>query len=49
MGTYAQLRKTWIDTPPERRDRIIVLLKKKVIKQAVGGAGQKSEIMAIPN
>ena len=25
------------------------MLKKKVIKQAVGGTGQKSEILAIPN
>ena len=49
IGAYARLGKTWIDTPPERRDRIIVLLRKKVIKQAVGGAGQKSEILAIPN
>ena len=49
IGAYARLGKTWIDTPPERRDRIIVLLRKKVIKQAVGGAGQKSEILAILN
>ena len=49
IGAYARLGKTWIDTPPERRDRIIVLLRKKVIKQAVGRAGQKSEILAIPN
>ena len=49
IGAYAQLGKTWIDTPPERRDYIIVLLRKKVIKQAVGGTGQKSEILVIPN
>ena len=49
IGAYARLGKTWIDIPLERRDCIIVLLRKKVIKQAVGGAGQKSEILAIPN
>ena len=49
IGAYAQLGKTWIDTPQERRDCIIILLRKKVIKQAVGAAGQKSEILAIPN
>ena len=49
IGAYAQIEKTWIDTPPERQDRINVLLRKNVIKQAVGGAGQKSEILAIPS
>lgn len=49
IGAYARLGKTWIETPLQRRDRIIVLLRKKVIKQAVGGAEQKSEILAIPN
>ena len=49
IGAYAWLGKTWIKTPLQRRDRIIVLLKKKVIKQAIGGAEQKSEILAIPN
>ena len=49
IGAYARLGKTWIETPLQRQDRIIVLLRKKVIKQAVGGAEQKSEILAIPN
>ena len=49
IGAYARLGKTWIETPLQRRDCIIVLLRKKVIKQAVGGAEQKSEILAIPN
>ena len=49
IGAYARLGKTWIETPLQRQDRIIVLLRKKVIKQAVGGAKQKSEILAIPN
>ena len=49
IGAYARLGKTWIETPLQRRDRIIVLLRKKVIKQAVGEAKQKSEILAIPN
>ena len=49
IGAYARLEKTWIDTPLECQDCIIVLLRKKVIKQAVGGAGQKFEILAIPN
>ena len=49
IGAYARLGKTWIETPLQRRDRIIVLLRKKVIKQAVRGAKQKSEILAIPN
>ena len=49
IGAYARLGKTWIKTLLQRRDRIIVLLRKKVIKQAVGGAKQKSEILAIPN
>lgn len=49
VGAYARLGKTWIDTLPERRDHIIILLKKRVIKQAVGGAKQKSEILEISN
>ena len=49
IGAYARLGKTWIKTPLQRRDCIIVLLRKKVIKQAVGGAKQKFEILAIPN
>ena len=49
IGAYARLGKTWIETPLQHQDRIIVLLRKKVIKQAVGGAKQKSEILAIPN
>ena len=49
IGAYVQLAKTWIKSPLQCQDRIIVLLKKKVIKQAVGGAEQKSEILAIPN
>ena len=49
IGAYAQVGKTWIETPLECQDCIIVLLRKKVIKQAVGGAKQKSEILAIPN
>ena len=46
---YAPLGKTWIDIPPERQDCIIVLLRKIVIKQAVGEARQKSEILTFPN
>ena len=49
IGAYARLGKTWIETPLQRQDRIIVLLRKKVIKQAVGRDEQKSEILAIPN
>ena len=49
IGAYARLGKTWIKTPLQRRHHIIVLLKNKVIKQAVWGAKQKSEILAIPN
>ena len=49
IGAYAQLGKTWIETLLQHRDRIIVLLRKKVIKQALGGVEQKSKILAIPN
>ena len=49
IGAYARLGKTWIETPLQCQDRIIVLLRKKVIKQIVEGAEQKSEILAIPN
>ena len=49
IGVYFELGKTWIDTPPERQDCIIVLLRQKLIKQAVGRGEQKSEILAIPN
>ena len=49
IGAYVRLGKTWIETSLQRRDHIIVLLRKKIIKQAVGGAEQKSEILAIPN
>ena len=35
--------------PLQRQDCIIVLLRNKVIKQAVVRAKQKSEILAIPN
>ena len=49
IRAYARHGITWIDTPLERQDHIIILLRKKVIKQAVGGAEQMSEILAIPN
>ena len=49
IGAYAWLGKTWIKTPLQRRDCIIVLLRKKVIKQAVRGAKQDFEILVIPN
>ena len=38
MGAYAWLEKTWIKILLQCQDCIIVLLKKKVIKQAVGEA-----------
>ena len=49
IGAYAQLRKTCIKTPLQCRDCIIVLPRNNVIKQAFGGAKQKSKILVIPN
>ncbi len=49
LGAYARLGKTWDDTPSLRQDRILSILKKRVIKQAVGGRQEKAEILAIPN
>ena len=48
-GAYARLRKTWAKTPLLRQDRIVTILRKWVLKQAVRGEKGKSEIATIPN
>ncbi len=48
-GAYVCLGKTWAETPLPRQNRIVTIFRKRVLKQAVGGAERKSEITAIPN
>ncbi len=46
---YARLGKTWAESPLLHQNRIVTILWKRVLKQVVGGAEEKSEIVAIPN
>lgn len=36
VRTYAQLRKTWAKISFQRQDRIVVIIKKQVLMQAIG-------------
>ncbi len=36
-GVYTRLEKTWAEIPSQRQDRIVAILKKYVLKQAIGG------------
>lgn len=49
IGAYARRRKTLAKTPLPRQDRIIAIFRKRVLKEAVGGAKEKFEIAAILN
>ncbi len=49
LGAYTRLEKTWAEIPSQRQDRIMAMLKKRVLKQAIGGEQEKSEILSIPN
>ena len=49
MGAYAHLGKTWAKTSLWHQNRIITIFWEQVLKQVVGGAEGKSEIVAIPN
>ncbi len=49
LGAYTRLRKTWAEIPSQHQDRIVTILKKRVLKQAIGGGQEKSEILSIPN
>ena len=49
IGAYTCLGKTWAKTPLLCQNRIVKILRKRVLKQAVGGVEEKSEIAAIFN
>ena len=49
IEAYTYLGKTWAKTALLRQNQIVTILRKQVVKQAVGGAKGNSEIMTIPN
>ncbi len=49
IGAYTRLGKTWAKTPLPYQNRIVAILRKQVLKQAVGGVEKKSEIAMIFN
>lgn len=49
IGVYACLEKTRAKTPLLYQNKIVTIFQKQVLKQTVGGAEGKSEIVAIPN
>ncbi len=49
LRAYAQLEKTWAKIPSQHQDRIVMILKKCVFKQAIEGGQKKSKILSIPN
>lgn len=48
-GAYACREKTWAETPFFRRNKIITIFWKQILKKGVGKAKRKPEITAIFN
>ena len=49
VRTYAQLGKIWVKIASQRQDCIIAILKKYVLKQAIGKEQEKSKDLFISN
>ncbi len=49
IRAYAWLRKTWSKTHLLHQDQIVAIVRKRVLKQVVGGAERMSKIAAIAN
>ncbi len=49
FGAYVGLEKTRAEISSQCIDRIVAILKKHILKQAIRGRQEKSKIMSIPN
>lgn len=49
IGVYAWLGKSWAKTSLLCQDQIVAILRKRILKQAIERAEEKSEIAIIPN